>query len=47
MSLALREVLAEEVAGAGLQRLAVLHHRFDAERVDRAGEALARRSSRP
>ena len=27
--LCLSEVLSEEVRGAGLQRLAVLHHRFD------------------
>ena len=36
----LGEVLPEEVARARLQRLAVLHHRLDAERVDRAGELL-------
>ena len=30
MSLRLGEVLAEEVRRAGLQRLAVLHHRLDA-----------------
>ena len=36
----LGEVLPQEVAGAGLERLAVLHHRLDAERVDRAGELL-------
>ena len=38
MSLALREVLAEEVARAGLQRLAVLHHRLDAVRATAPGK---------
>ena len=37
-----REVLAEEVRRAGLQRLAVLHHRLDAERANRARESLTR-----
>ncbi len=37
---ALAKFWPEEVARAGLQRLAVLHHRLDAERVDRAGELL-------
>ena len=37
----LGEVLAEEVRRAGLQRLAVLHHRLDAVGADRAGEPLA------
>ena len=36
-----REVLAQEVARAGLQRLAVLHHRLDRERAVGAGETLA------
>ncbi len=43
MPLALREILAEEVARAGLQRFAVLHHRFDAVRALGAGETLAGR----
>ena len=34
------EVLAEEVAGAGLESFAVLHHAFDAEGGDGAGEAF-------
>ena len=38
----LREILAEVVRGAGLEGLPVLHHRFDAERVDGAGEAFNR-----
>ena len=37
----LGEVLAEVVRGAGLEGLAILHHRFDAERVDGAGETFA------
>ena len=37
----LGEVLPEEVRGAGLDRLAILHHRLDAERLHRAREALA------
>ena len=41
------EVLAELVAGAHLQRLAVAHHRLERERVVGAGEALASRSCRP
>ncbi len=36
----LREVLAQLVAGAHLQRLAVAHHAFEREGVDGAGEAL-------
>ena len=36
------EVRAEVVRGAGLQRLAVLHHRLDRIGVDGAGEALVR-----
>ncbi len=36
----LAEVLAEIVAGAGLQGLAVLHHRLDAEGLERARELL-------
>ena len=43
----LGEVLAEEVAGAGLQRLAVLHHRFDAEACRPRRGSSARRSSGP
>ena len=39
--LGLRKVLAEEVRRAGLQRFAILHHRFDAVGADRAGESLA------
>ena len=38
----LREVLSEEVRGAGLKGFAILHHRFDRVRVDGAREALAR-----
>ena len=37
----LGEVRAQVVRCAGLQRLAVLHHRLDREARDRAGEALA------
>ncbi len=36
----LGEVLAEEVGRAGLEGLAVLHHRFDGEGVQGASEAL-------
>ncbi|MEZ5207167.1 MAG: hypothetical protein R2690_09375 [Acidimicrobiales bacterium] len=39
----LREVLAQEVRRAGLQGLAVLHHRLDRVRPLGAGEAFARR----
>ena len=39
--LGLGKVLPEEVTGAGLQRFAILHHRFDAPSLDRAGEAFA------
>ena len=38
-----REILAQEMARAGLQRLAVLHHRLDAERALGAREPLAGR----
>ena len=34
------KLVPEEVRGAGLQRLAVLHHGFDGIGVHRAGEAL-------
>ncbi len=34
------EILAQKVAGAGLQGLLVLHHRLDGVGVDGAGEAL-------
>ena len=37
----LGEVLTEVVRGAGLQGLAVLHHRFDAKGIDGAWEAFA------
>src|SRR5579872_5782561 len=37
----LGEVLPEEVGSPGLKRLAILHHGFDAERVDRAWKFLA------
>ncbi len=36
-----REVLPQEVAGAGLQRLAILHHRLDRVAGDGPGELLA------
>ena len=36
----LAEILAEIVAGPGLQRQAVLHHGFDRVTADRAGEFL-------
>ena len=39
--LRLGEVLPKEVTGARLQRLAVLHHRFDGVGLDRPREALA------
>ena len=42
MLLARREILAEEMAGARLQRLAILHHRLDGERLLGARKALAR-----
>src|SRR3546814_15688515 len=35
-----REIGAEEVRGARLERLAVLHHRFDRPGFDRAGETF-------
>ncbi len=35
------KVLAEEVGRAGLERLAVLHHRFDRIGIDGAGESFA------
>ena len=37
----LGEVLAQEMARARLQGLAVLHHRLDAQRVHRSGKLLA------
>ena len=37
----LGKILPEEMRRAGLDRLAILHHRLDAERLHRAGEALA------
>jgi len=37
------EVLAQVVAGSRLQRLVVLHHRLDAEGLDRAGKPLVLR----
>ena len=37
----LGEILAKVVGGASLEGLAVLHHRLDAERVDRTWEAFA------
>ena len=36
-----RKILAEKMRGAGLDRLPVLDHRFDAERLHRAGKAFA------
>ena len=41
----LREVLAEVVRRARLQRLVVLHHRLARVRAQRAGEPLGVRSS--
>ena len=38
--LGLGEMRAQEMRGAGLQRLAVLHHRLDGIGVHGAGEAL-------
>ena len=38
----LRKILPEKVRRAGLDRLPILHHRLDAQRLDRAGETLAR-----
>ena len=36
-----RKVLAEKMRRTGLDRLPVLHHRFDRQRLHRAGETLA------
>ena len=36
-----RKILAEKMRGAGLDRLPVLDHRFDAERLDRARKPFA------
>src|SRR5437762_13918774 len=36
----LREILPEEMARARLQRLAVLHHRLDTQRMNRPGKLL-------
>src|SRR5205807_9656144 len=36
-----RKILPEEMRGPALDRLSVLRHRFDAERLDGAGEAFA------
>ena len=41
-----RKILPEEMRRAGLDRLAVLHHRFDAERLHRARESVRSRISR-
>ena len=40
--LGLGECLTQEVAGSGLQCFSILHHRFDADGVHRAGESLSR-----
>ena len=36
-----REVLPKKMRRSGLDRFAILHHCFDAERLHRAGKALA------
>ena len=41
------EILAEIVAGAGLQREAVLHHGFDGDSCGRRRRIFRRASSRP
>ena len=38
-----RKVLPEKMRSAGLDRFAILHHRFDAKRLHRAGETFALR----
>ena len=43
MPLDARKVLPEEMRSAGLDRLAILHHRFDAKRLHRAGKTFALR----
>ena len=40
------EILAEIMRCAGLQRTAILHHRFDAEAVHGAGETFVRNAPR-
>ncbi len=40
--LGLGEILAQEVARAGLQRFAILHHRFDRKRLDGTGKSFGR-----
>src|SRR5207247_8143249 len=35
-----REVLAEKMRGSGLDRFAVLHHRFDRQRLHRTGKTF-------
>jgi len=39
------KILPQEMRGPGLKRFSVLHHGFDAQRVDGAGKSFGRRFS--